>query len=35
MFARSGQGLFGAVGDAPTSGPAAGLSPPPGGTKVS
>lgn len=31
MFARSGQGLFGAVGDAPTSGPAAGLSPPPGG----
>lgn len=31
MFARSGQGLFGAVGDAPTTGPAAGLSPPPGG----
>lgn len=30
MFARSGQGLLGAVGDAPTSGPAAGLSPPPG-----
>ena len=33
MFARSGQGLFGAVGEAPTSGPAAGLSPPPGQPK--
>ncbi len=30
MFARSGQGLLGAVGDAPASGPAAGLSPPAG-----
>jgi hypothetical protein len=30
MFARSGRGLEGAVGEAPTSGPSAGLSPPPG-----
>ena len=34
MFARSGQGLLGAVGDAPTSGPAAGLSPPPGRSRA-
>lgn len=34
MFVRSGQGLTGAVGDAPTSGPAAGLSPPPGRVKA-
>jgi hypothetical protein len=30
MFARSGRGLEGPVGEAPTSGPSAGLSPPPG-----
>ena len=34
MFVRSGQGLTGAGGDAPTSGPAAGLSPPPGRAKA-
>jgi hypothetical protein len=34
MFARSGQGLLGSVGDAPSSGPAAGLSPPPGRAKA-
>lgn len=30
MFARSGHGLMGAIGNAPTEGPSAGLSPPPG-----
>ena len=30
MFARSGRGLEGPIGEAPTSGPSAGLSPPPG-----
>ena len=34
MFVRSGQGLGGPGGDAPSSGPAAGLSPPPGGVKA-
>jgi hypothetical protein len=30
MFVRSGQGLAGVMGDSPSAGPSAGLSPPPG-----
>jgi hypothetical protein len=30
MFVRSGNGVQGVMGDSPTSGPSAGISPPPG-----
>ena len=30
MFVRSGRGLEGVMGDSPSSGPSAGISPPPG-----
>jgi hypothetical protein len=30
MFVRSGQGITGVMGDSPSGGPSAGLSPPPG-----
>jgi hypothetical protein len=34
VFVRSGQGILGAFGDTPESGPSAGLAPPPGGRKT-